>query len=71
MLKLFGKFKSALQTDGYECYELLDAKKGIMLLGCWAYARRHFWELQGNDESRAEYALKQIQLLYDVERQNR
>lgn len=69
VLKLFGKFKGALQTDGYERYELLDAKKGIMLLGCWAHARRHFWESRGNDQARAEYALKQIQLLYDVERQ--
>lgn len=69
VLKLFGKFKGALQTDGYERYELLDAKKGIMLLGCWAHARRHFWESRGNDRARAEYALKQIQLLYDVERQ--
>jgi transposase len=69
VLKLFGKFKGALQTDGYERYELLDAKKGILLLGCWAHARRHFWESRGNDQARAEYALKQIQLLYDVERQ--
>ena len=42
VLKLFGKFRGAIQTDGYERYEMLDAKKGIILLGCWAYARRHF-----------------------------
>jgi transposase len=69
VLKLFGKFKGALQTDGYEPYEQLDAKKGIILLGCWAHARRKFWESRSNDEARAEYALQQIQLLYDVERQ--
>jgi transposase len=69
VLKLFSKFKGALQTDGYEPYEQLDAKKGVILLGCWAHARRKFWESRGNDESRSEYALKQIQLLYDVERQ--
>ena len=39
VLKLFGKFRGAIQTDGYERYEMLDAKKGIILLGCWAHAR--------------------------------
>lgn len=68
VLKLFGKFRGAIQTDGYERYEMLDAKKGIILLGCWAHARRHFWEARKNDMQRADYALAQIQLLYDVER---
>ena len=35
VLKLFSKFRGAIQTDGYERYDLLDAKKGIILLGCW------------------------------------
>jgi transposase len=69
VLKLFGKFRGALQADGYERYELLDARKGVILLGCWAHARRRFWDARGNDEVRAEYALRQIQFLYDVERQ--
>jgi transposase len=69
VLKLFGRFKGALQADGYEPYEQLDAKKGVILLGCWAHARRKFWEARGNDQTRADYALQQIQLLYDVERQ--
>jgi transposase len=69
VLKLFGKFRGALQADGYERYELLDARKGVILLGCWAHARRRFWDARGNDGARAEYALRQIQLLYDVERQ--
>lgn len=42
VLKLFSKFRGAIQTDGYERYDLLDAKKGIILLGCWAHARRKF-----------------------------
>ena len=29
VLKLFSKFRGAIQTDGYERYDLLDAKKGI------------------------------------------
>ena len=69
VLKLFNGYQGALQTDGYERYELLDGKKGIILLSCWAHARRKFSDAIKNDRERAESALEQIQLLYEVERQ--
>lgn len=69
VLKLFGGYQGALQTDGYERYELLDGKKGVILLSCWAHARRKFSDAIKNDKQRAETALEQIQLLYEVERQ--
>jgi transposase len=69
VLKLFNGYQGALQTDGYERYELLDGKKGIILLSCWAHARRKFSDAIKNDRERAENALEQIQLLYEVERQ--
>ena len=69
VLKLFSGYQGALQTDGYERYELLDGRKGIMLLACWAHARRKFSDSIKNDKERAESALDQIQLLYEVERQ--
>lgn len=69
VLKLFHGYQGALQTDGYERYELLDEKKGVILLSCWAHARRKFSEALKNDKGRAESALEQIQLLYEVERQ--
>ncbi len=69
VLKLFGGYQGALQTDGYERYELLDGKKGVILLSCWAHARRKFSDAIKNDKQRAESALEQIQLLYEVERQ--
>ena len=62
-------YQGALQTDGYEGYELLDGKKGVILLSCWAHARRKFSDAIKNDKERAEKALEQIQLLYEVERQ--
>ena len=68
VLKLFNGYQGALQTDGYERYELLDGKKGIILLSCWAHARRKFSDAVRNDKERAESALEQIQLLYEVER---
>ena len=69
VLKLFNGYQGALQTDGYERYELLDGKKGIILLSCWAHARRKFSDAIKNDRERAESALEQIQLLYEVVRQ--
>lgn len=69
VLKLFSRYQGALQTDGYERYELLDGKKGVILLSCWAHARRKFSDAIKNDKERAESALEQIQLLYEVERQ--
>ncbi len=69
VLKLFHGYQGALQTDGYERYELMEGKKGIILLSCWAHARRKFTDAIKNDKERAENALEQIQLLYDVERQ--
>ena len=68
-VRLLKNFKGYLQTDGYERYELLDGKKGIILLSCWAHARRKFSDAIKNDKQRAETALEQIQLLYEVERQ--
>ncbi|MGL5980753.1 MAG: IS66 family transposase, partial [Phocaeicola sp.] len=69
VLKLFNGYQGALQTDGYERYELLEGKKGVILLSCWAHARRKFTEAIKNDKERSENALEQIQLLYEVERQ--
>ena len=68
-LKLFHGYQGAIQTDGHPLYEQLDGKKGIILLGCLAHARRKFEESLKNDEERASHALAEIQLVYDVERQ--
>ena len=46
-----------------------NTKKDVLPLGCWAHARRKFEESLKNDRERAEYALEQIGLLYEVERE--
>lgn len=68
-LKLFKDYQGALQSDGYAVYDIYENKKGVLPLGCWAHARRKFEEALSEDKARAEYALEQIALLYDVERQ--
>lgn len=68
-LALLEDFRGALQTDGYGVYQMYEHKKGVLPLGCWAHARRKFQESVKNDKARAEYALEQIGLLYEVERE--
>ncbi len=67
VLELLHDYKGAIQTDGYEAYSIYEQKKGILLLGCWAHARRKFEESLKEDKSGAEYALLQIGKLYQVE----
>lgn len=68
VVPLLRNFQGALQTDGYEAYKMYEDKKGVLPLGCWAHARRKFEEALKEDKARAEYALAQIGMLYDVER---
>ena len=68
-LQLFKNYQGVIQTDGYAVYDIYENKKGVLPIGCWAHARRKFEEALKEDKARASYALEQIGLLYDVERQ--
>lgn len=67
IVELLHDFKGAVQSDGYGAYSIYENKAGVLLLGCWAHARRKFEEAAQEDKSGAEYALGQISLLYKVE----
>jgi transposase len=67
VLELLKDYQGAVQTDGYEAYSIYENKKGVLLLGCWAHARRKYTEALKEDKSGAEYALEQIGLIYRVE----
>jgi transposase len=67
VIDLLRNYQGAVQTDGYEAYSIYEHKKGVLLLGCWAHARRKFTEALKEDKSGAEYALQQIGMLYKVE----
>jgi transposase len=69
VLQLFKDYQGVIQTDGYAVYDIYENKKGVLPIGCWAHARRKFEEALAEDKVRASYALEQIGLLYDVERQ--
>lgn len=67
VIDLLRDYQGAVQTDGYVAYSIYEHKKGVLLLGCWAHARRKFTEALKEDKSGAEYALEQIGLIYKVE----
>ncbi|MDQ7064323.1 MAG: IS66 family transposase [candidate division KSB1 bacterium] len=64
-------FAGLLQTDGWQAYEVFEANERIVLVACWAHARRKFTEALDNDPERAKYALAEIQKLYAIERHAR
>lgn len=64
-------FKGKLQCDGYGVYRSLAKERADwILIACWAHCRRYFYEAKGHDR-RTAWFLKQISLLYDIERRLR
>jgi transposase len=61
-------YKGFLQVDGYKVYETIArAYPEIVLVFCWAHARRKFIEAQAYYPAEAKQALRYIGLLYTVE----
>ena len=71
--ELLTDYRGHLQTDGYEVYEAIaGARPEIHLVGCFAHARRKFFEAdkaQGKRGSsgKAKMGLSMIQKLYGIE----
>jgi transposase len=70
---LLGKdFKGKLQSDGYSAYPAFAKdKKDVELFGCWAHARRGFFEAQEQAPGVAGWILNQIGILYGWEEELR
>lgn len=66
-------FSGTVQSDGYAAYGAFARRHGgeITLAGCWAHARRGFREALDSAPQHAAFLLKQIQLLYAIERRLR
>ncbi len=73
MEQMFSGYRGWAQCDGHSSHESFakrDDASGISWLGCWAHARRKFYDAR--EESRfAKWMLHQIGLLYAVERRVR
>jgi transposase len=65
-------FAGKLQCDGYSAYPAFaKGKSAVDLLGCWAHARRNFFEAQEQVPRVAGWFLNQIGRLYRWEEQLR
>ena len=63
-------YKGFIQTDGYDGYEELGNQPGIVHVGCWAHARRKFFEAREVSKTKgsADAALASIDALFKIER---
>jgi transposase len=64
--KFLAGYRSFLHADAYAGYNPLYAACATHV-GCWAHARRGFFEAKDSDPARAHEALARIRLLYAVE----
>jgi hypothetical protein len=59
-----------VQSDGYEAYDAYAAKRqGVIRVGCWAHARRKFFEAQPENPKITKAALRMIARMYRRERE--
>ena len=69
-------FSGTIQCDGYSAYERFARQRAaqgrpVLLAGCWAHARRGFYEALEHAPKEAGWVLLQIAHLYDIERKLR
>jgi len=64
------KYRGLLQSDGYEAYAAyVQAHPGVEWLGCWAHARRRFFDAAAERPKTAERVLRLIGQLYALEKE--
>jgi len=71
--EMLANYSGAVQSDGYMGYNFLDAKDGVVHIGCWAHARRKFIEADKARPKKSKsgsttIALNFIKNLYNIER---
>jgi transposase len=65
---LFKDFKGVILIDGATDFNLLEKAEGVVRAGCWAHARRKFYESLPYDAKRSLRALGAIRQLFVAER---
>ena len=71
---LLAGYEGYLQADGYQVYEkIADENENLILVGCWAHARRKFFEAaKGSKKAGAAHeAMGKIKKLYRIEQELR
>jgi transposase/DNA-binding phage protein len=68
--KFLKSYRGHLQADAYVAYDsfFTDPARGMVEVGCWAHARRHFHNALEHDQARMGGVLAFIAHLYGVEK---
>ena len=63
-------FNGVIHADAFGAYVKLDKDPGspISWAGCWAHARRHFFEAEAGDQELKKYILETISEIYKFEK---
>jgi len=67
LTSLLDGYTGLLQSDGYEAYGKYGQRDGVTWIGCWAHARRKFYESLDNHPREAGLVLGLIARLYACE----
>jgi len=67
LVSILRNYRGTVQSDGYEAYGIYENKDGVLLLSCWAHARRKFENALAENKTLANQALDYISLLYQIE----
>ena len=68
-VEFLGDYCGYLQADAYAGYDAVFEKGLATEVGCWAHARRKFYDAKETDPARAHEMLALIGELYQIERQ--
>jgi hypothetical protein len=68
-VEFLGNYSGYLQADAYAGYDAVFAKGFATEVGCWAHARRKFYDAKDTDPARSHEILAWIGELYKIERQ--
>lgn len=63
-----GKYPPYLQSDSYSVYTSLDEREKTVHVGCWAHARRKYYEARAEAPEFSKLILTAIQTIFRVER---
>jgi transposase len=68
--KFLKGYQGYLQADAYSAYDqfFTEPGRGMVEVGCWAHARRHFYDARETDQARMGVVLAMIAQLYGVEK---
>lgn len=70
LTSLLKDYRGILQSDGYEAYpSFARSRAEVVWVGCWAHARRYFFEAAAERPRTAQRVLQLIGRLYQLERE--